>query len=231
MSKKELILGEYEVGELEINDICVSHLHDKNGVNWFDDEAGALLLDIPYRTYRDHVKNVLESTKGFCGNTAKTLKINKTGRPKRYVTFRIINMVAGRSKSDKAIRVAFLAGDLLNEKYNQVQGYTEPPTNHINVFEWECEVEDLQGRLKDTSNGLSVMNKRARILEQNDDKEELKRTQAVISDLSNEFTQISLLISNATEAIKCFKKVNELSPKVTNSKYWGQSHLIPFKKS
>jgi hypothetical protein len=225
-------IDNYEFGELEINDITVSHLHDKNGENWFDDNAGALLLGISASTYRYHLNNIIESSEGFTDTIVKTLKINKTGHPKRFVNFTIINMIAGRSKSEEAMGIVILAGNLLNEKYNQVKGYTEiPEPNHIDVFKWKCEVEDLQGRLKDTSSGISVMSQRARLLEQNGDMEELERTEAVLSDLSNDFNQISLLISNATEAIGCFEKIRELSPKVTNSKYWGQNHLIPFKKS
>lgn len=120
-------IDNYKFGELEINDVCVSHLHDKNGENWFDDNAGALLLGITPRAYRKHVNNILNDSEIFGPISTKNLKTGKKGRPKRYVNFGMITMVAGRSRSDKAMSIVILAGNLLNEKYNQVQGYAEIP--------------------------------------------------------------------------------------------------------
>lgn len=225
-------IDNYEFGELEINDITVSHLHDKNGENWFDDNAGALLLGTSLRNYQDHVKNVLDSSESLRANSAKTLKTNKTGRPKRFVNFTIINIVAGRIKSYKAIRIVGLAGELLNEKYNQVQGYTEiPEPNHIDVIKLENKQNDLKSIRKDDVELISRLNHRAKRLEQNGDIEELERTRETLLDVSNEFTEISLLISDITELTKSAKTVTKLSPKVTGNKYFNQNYLVPFKKS
>lgn len=138
-------LENFKFGELEINDICVSHLHDKNGENWFDDNAGAYLLGISPKTYRKHVRNIESSSESFAPIMSKTLRVSKTGRPRRYVNFGMITMIAGRSRSDKAMSIVILAGKLLNEKYNQVHGYSQSE----DILEQEALVNIQQ--LKDTS--------------------------------------------------------------------------------
>ena len=75
IKRENLAIALYEFGEY---------------AKWFNDEAGASLLGIPLRTYQDNVKKVLDNTKGLRGDAAKTLKIHKTGLPKRYVNFFII---------------------------------------------------------------------------------------------------------------------------------------------
>jgi hypothetical protein len=221
----------YKKEELEINDMIVSHLHDENGVNWFDDNAGALLLGIPFRTYQDNVKKVLDDIGSFRGGVAKTLKINKTGRPKRYVTFRVIIMVAAICMSKEAKRIVYLAGDLLNEKYNQVQGYIEPKTNPITVVEGESKLDDLQNQRNDDSELISMLNKRCQLSEQNGDMEALEIFQAAKSRVSDDFNEGTLLISDLVELVKSLKKVKELTPKVKGNKLWDRDYLIPFKKS
>ena len=201
----------------------------ENDTLYFDDKSIASLSGANERTVRRNCKEVLEEYEAYIDfrtNMTKSLYIDKStgGRPRRYYSHYIAGDVLHRLKSPRAIEFRIWANEKTFRK-------PEPVNNYINVFEWECEVEDLQGRRKVDSNFLSWARKRAQVLEQNGEMEELKRIQAVISDASDEFNQISLDISNATEVISCFEKIRELSPKVTNSKYWGQNHLIPFKKS
>ena len=89
------------------------------------------MLGISPKTYRKHVNSILNDSENFTHIMSKNLKTGKKGRPRRYVNFGMIIMVAGRSRSDKAMSIVILAGKLLNEKYNQIQGYIEiPKTSH-----------------------------------------------------------------------------------------------------
>lgn len=113
-------IDNYHFGELEINDLTVSHLHDKNGENWFDDNAGASLLGITPRAFRKLVKSVEDNCESFGTASTKTLRVAKTGRPRRFSNFGMIVMTASRSESDKAMGIVVLAGKLLNKKYRGV---------------------------------------------------------------------------------------------------------------
>ena len=230
---KKLILKdnnpkEYIVVEL---DNGISFVHDNNSSkNFFSNKMIAEACGIDESNVRRYWKNFKDKRTNVL-NSHVSLFVTNSDKPVDFKDFDFFNYVSNRVNTTEALQMQQYISEAINEKFNKDVGFTQPPNDYIDVFEWECEVEDLQDRRKSTSNLVSGLSKHSRLLEQNGDMEDLKIIQAAMSVLSNEFNQISLDISNATEVIRCFEKIRELSPKVTNSKYWGQNHLIPFKKS
>ena len=201
----------------------------ENDTLYLDVESIHDLSGAPVSTIKDNCKQVLEeylAYSNFSRNFGLSLYIEKStgGRPRRFYSHYIVGDVLHRLKSPQAIKFRIWA----NEKTFRTP---EPETNHIDVVEFESTISNLQDRRKGDADLLSRLYKRSRLLDQNGDTEELERLNETILDISNEFNEITILISDATKLVDSSKTVTKLSPKVNNNKYWNQNHLIPFKKS
>ena len=118
----------YEV--LNVNDLEVDFIHLENGENRFDDKGIALLLGIPENLVSQMQRNIDKELGTNPALSRIRLKHPKTGRMRKYSEFSRVLVLAGRTKSDKGLKLVGIAGQLLNEKFNIEAGFTKSNTDN-----------------------------------------------------------------------------------------------------
>ena len=233
---KELILmdnnpKEYIVVELD-NGICFVH-NNKTGKNYFNQEAITRITGLDQSGISRHISRYKEEMQDMHNMHILLKVVNSRARVKFY-DFDVVTYIVYRSDKLEARRMRKYISDAIDKKFNSDAGFTQPKSlepNHIDMVKLKSKQIDLQDVRKEDTELISRLNHRARRLEQNGEMEELERTRETLLDISNEFTEISLLISDITELTKSAKTVTKLSPKVTGNKYFNQNYLVSFKKS
>ena len=236
MKNKEIILQdnnpkEYIVVELD-NGICFVH-NNKTGKNYFNQDAISRITGSSQNKISYHISRYKESMQDI-KNIDILLKVVDSRMPITFYDFDVVTYIVYRINTLEAIQMRKYISDAIDEKFNSDAGFTQPKSlepNHIDIDELESKRNDLQSVQKGDAELISRLNHRAKRLEQNGEMEELERTRETLLDVSNEFTEVSLLISDITELTKSAKTVTKLSPKVNGNKYFNQNYLVPFKKS
>lgn len=110
--KSEIVVVENNV--LNIDGFDYGFFHDKDGKNYFTASVIADMLNTTIGNVNWHLRKYAS----FVSNTNKWLKKGGYNNRTKYYDFSTIVWLSARVNTKEAIQIVRLAGDLLNEKFN-----------------------------------------------------------------------------------------------------------------